>query len=72
MRVRKKYLHGDLHGVFMVHGPGKCMESIAMMIYYYLGTGCSLSSQYSLQESVLKIQMLCPLPNQPMSRVSVL
>ena len=25
-----------------------------MMIYYCQGTGCSLSSQYSLQESILK------------------
>ena len=32
----------------------KCAESIAMMIYYCQGTGSSLSSQYSLQESTLK------------------
>ena len=38
----------------MIYGPGKCVESIAMMIYYCQGTGCSLSSQYSLQESNLK------------------
>ena len=39
----------------MIYGPEKCVESIAMMIYYCQGTGCSLSSQYSLQESILKI-----------------
>ena len=38
----------------MIYGPEKCAESIAMMIYYCQGTGCSLSSQYSLQESILK------------------
>jgi len=30
----------------------KCVGSIDMMIYYCQGTGCSLSSQYSLQERI--------------------
>ena len=40
----------------MIYGPEKCAESIAMMIYYCQSTGCSLSSQYSRQESILNSQ----------------
>ena len=43
------------HSVFTVEGGRECAESIAMMIYYCQGTGCSLRSQYSLQESIFKI-----------------
>ena len=40
----------------MIYGPEKCVESIAMMVYYCQGTGCSLISQYSRQESILNSQ----------------
>ena len=33
-----------------------------MMIYYCQATDCSLSSQYSLQESILKVKLSPPFP----------
>ena len=43
----------NLHGIYTVYGPEIDVLSIAMMIYYHLGIGRSLSSNYSLQESIL-------------------
>ena len=40
----------------MFYDPGKCTESIAMMIYYCQGTGWSLNSYCSLQGSSLSAQ----------------
>ena len=43
----------NLHDIYTFYGPGIDALSIAMMSYYCLGIGHSLSSQYSLQESIL-------------------
>ena len=54
--TRKKLFAWYFHAISISYGIGKCAESIAMMIYYSQCTSSSLSSQYSLQESILKIK----------------
>ena len=54
LKDREKMLPRCCRGVAAGVRCGECTGSITSMIYYSQGTGCSLSSQYSLQESISK------------------